>query len=265
LSSINLAIFITVRTGSTRLPKKALLDIYNGIPTIVFLIRRLKLSKLANIIVLCTTNLEEDNILCDLAEQEGILYFRGSVEDKLSRWHGATQKFNVDYFITADGDDLLCDPELIDLGFKQILEDKPDFIEAPHVAVGAFTYAISTKALTKVCEIKDSDNTEMMWVYFKDTGIFNVSLLKNVEELFLRPKIRLTLDYQDDLLFFKTVIKHFEEKNNPYFLRQILPYLDIHPEIVNINSYLMETFLENQKNKTKLLIKKEFMEKKIYE
>lgn len=260
---MNLAIFITVRTGSTRLPKKALLEILPNTPTIVYLIRRVKQSKLANQIVLCTTDLEEDNILCELAEKEGIQFFRGSVEDKLARWNGGCQKFGVDYFVTADGDDLLCDPELIDLGFKQILEDKPDFIEAPQVAVGGFTFAINAKALSKVCDMKDSENTEMMWVYFKDTGLFKVALLKDVEELYLRPNFRLTLDYQDDLRFFQTVINHFEEKKKPYFLRQILPFLDKHPEIVKINHYLMESFLENQKKKTNLVLKKEFINKEM--
>ena len=44
------AILITVRTGSTRLPQKALLEI-NGKSTIVHLIDRLKQSKLANDII----------------------------------------------------------------------------------------------------------------------------------------------------------------------------------------------------------------------
>ena len=52
------AIFITVRTGSTRLPQKALLKIHDH-STIEHLIKRVKRSKLADIIVLCTTNLPE--------------------------------------------------------------------------------------------------------------------------------------------------------------------------------------------------------------
>jgi spore coat polysaccharide biosynthesis protein SpsF len=61
------AILITVRTASTRLPKKALLKI-NGKTTIEHLIERMKRSKLADIIILCTTKLPEDDILCDIAD-----------------------------------------------------------------------------------------------------------------------------------------------------------------------------------------------------
>ena len=78
------AILITVRTGSTRLPQKALLEI-NGKSTIVHLINRLKQSKLANDIILCTTTLKEDNVLEDIAIANGINYYRGSITDKLER------------------------------------------------------------------------------------------------------------------------------------------------------------------------------------
>ena len=107
------AVFITVRTGSTRLPNKALLKIRDK-TTIEHLIKRVKKSKLANEIVLCTTTLSQDDVLCEIAEKNNIKYYRGSVEDKLERWKGAVDQYNVDFFVTADGDDLFCDPELID-------------------------------------------------------------------------------------------------------------------------------------------------------
>jgi spore coat polysaccharide biosynthesis protein SpsF len=123
------AIFITVRTNSLRLPKKCLLEIA-GKPTIAHLIDRVKRSKFADGIVLCTTTNQEDNILCDIAAKEGILFFRGSEQDKLERWRGAADKFDVEFFVTADGDDLFCEPELIDLAFRQYMKTGVDFIES---------------------------------------------------------------------------------------------------------------------------------------
>ena len=88
-------------------------------------------------------------------QQNSIEYFRGSESDKLERWNGSCKKFNVDFFVTADGDDLFCEPELIDLAFKQQKISQEDFIESEKTICGAFTYGISTTALSKVCEIKD--------------------------------------------------------------------------------------------------------------
>tara|TARA_R110002110_G_scaffold33241_4_gene114102 strand:- start:1117 stop:1863 length:747 start_codon:yes stop_codon:yes gene_type:complete len=245
-------IFITVRTGSTRLPNKALLKI-NDKTTIEHLIERVKKAHLADVVVLCTTTLSEDDILCELASKNGIKHHRGSVEDKLERWNGAAKQYNVDFFVTADGDDLFCEPELIDLAFEQHKNNKCDFIKAEGVICGSFTYGIKSEALQKVCEIKDTDNTEMMWVYFTDTGLFNVEDLQNVPKDFLRADIRMTLDYRDDFVFFEKVIKSFDR--NDFSLRDIVQLIDEKPEIKEINLYLEEEWKNNQIAKTTLELK----------
>ena len=256
------AIFITVRTGSSRLPKKALLEI-NGLTTIQHLIRRVLHSKLADLVVLCTTDLPEDDVLCGLAKKEGIEFFRGSVTDKLERWRGAAEKFGVEFFVTADGDDLFCEPELIDLAFLQYKEKKPDFIYGDGVAgvdvpCGAFSYAIKAEALKKVCEIKDTSDTEMMWVYFKDTGLFNCQILENVPEYYKRPEIRMTLDYQEDFDFFKNVIENLSSKKEYFNLKDILEYLDKNPEVIKMNQDLQNKFRNNQQVKTTLKLKEKY-------
>lgn len=250
---MNKAIFITVRTGSTRLPNKALLKI-NDKETIVHLIERVKKSKKADNIILCTTNLKEDNILCELASKSGIDYFRGSVKDKLERWNGACNKFDVDFFVTADGDDLFCEPELIDLAFDQYDKTNTDFIEGKGIPCGSFTYGIKAEALKKVCKIKDTDDTEMMWVYFTDTDLFNIQNLENIPDEYKRTDIRMTLDYEDDFNFFKNV---FENLKLDFNLKDVVNYIDSNPEVREINYYLEEEWSNNQKQKTNMILKNE--------
>jgi len=249
------AIFITVRTGSTRLLDKALLKI-NERSTIELVIDRVKRSKKAQIIVLCTTESKNDDILCEIANRNGIFFFRGSAEDKLMRWKGAAEKYDVDFFVTSDGDDLLCDPELIDLAFEQFERSGADFIEGKNVPCGGFTYGIKVSALNKVCEIKESTDTEMMWVYFTDTGLFKTETLKNIPKVLQRPEIRMTLDYDDDLKFFKVIFDHFSD-NSAFTLRDVVKFLDENPDVIKINQYLQERFLDNQRSRTKLVLKKD--------
>ena len=173
----------------------------------------------------------------------------------MSRWYGAAKKYNVEFFVTADGDDLFCEPELIDLAFKQYMENNADFIEGQNVPCGAFTYGIKTEALKKVCEIKGTADTEMMWTYFKDTNLFKCEKLKNIDVFYKRPEIRMTLDYPEDFKFFTTVINHFSRNKKYFNLRAIISYLDKHPEVIRINQHLQEIFLANQRKKTKLIIK----------
>lgn len=247
------AIFITVRTDSSRLPNKALLKIL-GKPTIELVILRAKQVKSIDEIILCTTDRPTDDAIVGIAEKCGIKHFRGSVEDKLERWLGATKKFNIDYFITMDGDDLFCDPELIELSISQMEAQQPDFIRAPKGMIcGAFTYCIKTSALIKVCSIKATTDTEMMWVYFEDTGFFKVSDLEVEDSIFFDDNIRLTLDYPEDFEFFSTVFHSMNAENNDLPLRRIVEFLGKNLNIIKINSFRQKDFLENQKRKTKLI------------
>jgi len=216
------------------------------------------MSKLADGIVLCTTDNQQDDVLCEIAAREGIAFFRGSEKDKLERWRGAADRYGVEFFVTADGDDLFCEPELIDLAFKQYASGGADFIEGLHIPCGAFTYGIKVSALRKVCEIKGTNETEMMWVYFKETGLFKVEELKGIPDIFHRPEVRMTLDYEDDFIFFKNIIEHFSHHGQmPFTLRDVLAYLDAHPQVVKINKHRQQDFLNNQKKKIKLILKAE--------
>ena len=116
-----------------------------------------------------------------------------------------------------------------------------------HRPCGAFSYGIKVEALNKVCEIKDSNETEMMWVYFKDTGLFTCEQLVGVPEDLKRPEIRMTLDYPDDMRFFRNVFGYFGHKQ--FTLWDVIQYLKDKPEVVKINQYLMTDFLAESEGK----------------
>lgn len=249
------AIFITVRIDSSRLPNKALKQIL-GKPVLEHVINRAKVTEEFDEIIVCTTQRQVDDRIAEIAKKCGVKVYRGSLEDKLERWNGAAKEYGVDYIVTFDGDDLFCDPYLLDKGAKQISDDKYDFIEIPKGMIcGAFTYAFTSKALSKVCEIKATDDTEMMWTYFKDTGIFKTGYLRDVEDIYFSDDYRLTLDYPEDFEFFTKVFEHFNCVNNDVPLKDIVKYFKEHPEVPKINIGRQQEFLDNQKRKTKLVLK----------
>lgn len=250
------AIFITIRLDSSRLPEKTMRTIL-GKPVLEHIVQRAKLAKNFDEIVVCTTERSVDNQVAELAQSLGVKVFRGSLEDKLERWNGAAKQYDIDYIVTFDGDDLFCEPILLDMGADQIRAGKYDFIESPPGLIcGAFTYAFTAKALKKVCEIKDSTDTEMMWTYFKDTRLFRTGCLKNVEDIYFSEEYRLTLDYPEDFEFFTKVFEHFQCGKNDVPLKRIVAYFQDHPEIPRINIGRQKEFLDNQKKKTKLVLKK---------
>ena len=246
------AIFVTVRTGSTRLPRKALLPIFKDIGSLEYLLQRVKPADNGPLVVVCTTTLSEDNAIVEIAARYGAQVFRGSVEDKLLRWRDACRAFNVERFVTADGDDLFCDPNLLAKGLDMLRAEDLDFISAPQAPCGGFSYGISTRALEEVCQVKTSDQTEMMWVYFTETGLFKLGELE-IDSNMARPEYRLTLDYPEDLDFFKQVIGYFGgDPKVP--LTQIVSYLDSNPEVRAINAWRQADFLLNQSRKIRLEI-----------
>ncbi len=249
------AIFITIRKDSSRLPNKAVREIL-GHPVMELIIKRAKQAKSFDAVVVCTTTRPIDDEVEEIAKRNGALVYRGSLKDKLDRWNNAAKTYGVDYIVTFDGDDLFCEPKLLDMGAEQIETRGLDFIEAPEGLIcGAFTYAFTAKALDKVCSIKASDDTEMMWTYFKDTGLFRTGVLENVPEIYFSNDIRSTLDYPEDFAFYTKVFEHFQCEENDVDLADIVLYLREHPEIAKINIGRQEEFLANQKAKTHLVVK----------
>ena len=181
--------------------------------------------------------------------------FRGDTLDKLKRWKDAAKKFKIDFFVTIDGDDPLFDPELVDKAFKQYLKNRPDFIEGKKLICGLFTYGIKVKALEKVCKIKNTSKTEMMSIYFTNTGLFNCEQLKRINKKYYRDDIRLTLDYPEDHLFFKTLINNFKKKIF-FSTLEIISIINKYPKILKINKHRIMEWKNNQLKNTKLILKK---------
>ena len=82
-------VLITVRTSSSRFPKKCLLD-FGKISVISYVIKRAKENNLTPI--LTTTKNKSDDILCEIAKKHKIKFFRGSEKNKLKRWYDAAKK-----------------------------------------------------------------------------------------------------------------------------------------------------------------------------
>ena len=237
------SIFISARLNSSRLPRKATLELC-GNPSIYYLIENLKKSKIAEEIILCTTLKKEDGALCEIAEISNIKYFRGSSEDKLLRWNDACKEYGVDFFVNVDGDDLFFDAPLADMCLEQ--SEDIDFIDGRGLYNDV--YGISASALDVVCNMKKGADTEFIRPHFVNTARgFSVRKIKNVPDKYKKKDIRMTLDYAEDLLFFETVIQHFKAANLKMTFDGILDYLEKNPDVVEINWFREQEWKDNQR------------------
>ena len=83
--------------------------------------------------------------------------------------------------------------------------------------------------------IKDSSETEVWGKYFTDTGLFKVMDLDVKNKNHIRPGLRMTLDYPEDLKFINAIFDALYEKGKVFSLSEILKFLDNNPEIIEIN------------------------------
>jgi spore coat polysaccharide biosynthesis protein SpsF len=225
---------ITGRLKSTRLPKKLLIKV-KGKPILSHMIDRLKLAKNVDEIIICTSINKQDKPLGSLAKENNINCFFGDPDDVLVRLLGAADKFNLDYILNITADCPFVDPEYADMMVEEFLETDSDLIRQFDLPHGVFSYGIKVDALRRVVKIKDSSDTEVWGGYFTDTGLFNVIDLEVQNKNHIRPGLRMTLDYPEDLKFFEAVFDALHEKNKIFSLSEILELLDAHPEIIEIN------------------------------
>jgi len=193
---------VTVRTASTRLPMKCLLDFGEG-NVLEHVIRRAQYSGFYPVV--CTTTLSEDDLIKDIATRESCPIYRGSVGDKLQRWLEACAVYDISAFHTIDADDPFFDGEL---GYRsfQMLEEGYDIIyPALNTYVGAVGFSLTREIVERACSLKKSNDTEMMWYYIERvTGVREVELLVPDARL---ADIRLTLDYEEDYWLLCTVLR----------------------------------------------------------
>lgn len=227
-----------------------------GKPLIQHLIERVKTAKLPNLIVLCTTTNPEDSVFTDIARKCDVESFRGSEKDILSRFLDAARKYNVDFVINVDGDDIFCDPPLIDETAQIFLETGASFIKWNGLPLGSSPLGINVETLEKVCQMKDENNTETGWgLYFTETGLFAVKNIEPIDEELRHPEIRMTLDYPEDLEFVKEVFNRLYAPGKVFTLRDILQLIKKEPRLAEINKGVQDEYWKRIRKLAKIKLR----------
>ena len=235
--------FITVRVGSSRLRGKCLLKFGEG-NVLEHVIRRTKFFGIEPLV--CTTSLEEDNIIQEIAINEGSLFYRGSAQDKLQRWLGACEKFNIKSFHTIDADDPFFDGELGQKSFQLLQEGYDIVYPASSIYIGGVGFSLTNAIIKKGCSIKKSDDTEMMWYYIEKVPDVRKTELSVPDARIAT--IRLTLDYEEDYWMLLTVLRVLGPKATR---REIEDLFIRNPDLHKINWFRNEEWKNLQEEKGK--------------
>lgn len=232
---------ITVRNSSSRLVNKAIREI-QGRKTIEIVIERAKRTGCK--VVIATSTDKSDDIIEQIARDNMVEIFRGALLNKLKRWEGCFEKFNIERALLVDGDDLMYDYDIARRAIERLKAKQIDIIKHPgNIVCGFFTYAMNRNAFEKMTPFTSSDKL--------DTDVITEFLLRSdliTEEINLnqwekdRP-YRLTLDYKEDLQMFEELISRIGVEKNG---KEIIEFLDKNQDVWKININRQKDFLENQ-------------------
>ena len=234
---MTIGILITARLKSTRLPRKAIKPI-KGRPMISHLIERLRQARVPEMIILCTSHLEDDAALVAICEEEHIPFFRGHPDDVLARLTAAAETFEIDTVISCTADNPFVDPAYVDALAEFHTSGRYDYTNVNGLPLGCFAYGLSVDAMRRAVAMKDTTDTEVWGGYFTESGLFKVGCLEVENPKHRQPGLRLTVDTPEDFELIRRIFAALHRPERVFTLDEILDVLDRHPEWLRLNAHV---------------------------
>jgi spore coat polysaccharide biosynthesis protein SpsF len=237
------SIIIEARSSSRRLPKKILLNAYKNITFLEYLVSRLKtLNFVDNIIVATTVNKNDDEII-RLSEKLNVNYYRGPENKVLTRVLGAARKFRTDLIIRITSDCPVIDLNIVRQAYEIYMNNDVEFVTnslIPTYPIGMDVEVLQYKTLKKSTKfIKSTDDEEHITLAIRR----NPKKFKHLNLIAPRelhyPKMSLVLDYKQDAIVLKKVIKKFWNKDFRCF--DLINFILKNKSISKINKNLFRT------------------------
>jgi spore coat polysaccharide biosynthesis protein SpsF len=197
-------ILLQARMASTRLPGKAL-ELIEDRPLLEHCFRRLAAAGVARV-VLATTVLEEDTVLCDLATRLGVAVYRGSAADVLARMAKAAEAFDLDPVIRATGDNPAVDIDAPGRVLAAMRDLHVDYVCEDGLPLGAAVEAVTRDALLRAArEANTPDDREHVTTWVKRrSDLWNLAFPKPPGPL-RRADLRVTVDTPADLAYVRSL------------------------------------------------------------
>jgi spore coat polysaccharide biosynthesis protein SpsF len=244
-SKVRVTGFITVRTSSTRLPKKCLLP-FGDMTVLNHIIRRVVSYDIEPIV--CTSTSKEDDVIEEIANEERVRCYRGSLDNKLQRWLDCAIHFNIDIFHTIDADDPFFDGDEMKSSMKILREDGLDMVcptDSSSAGGASVGYSLTTDIVKRACNGLDQDtDTEMMWYYIEKVPNLRAKVLPETRVNI--SNMRLTLDYKEDYWLLESVRRILGNLANRVQVDRLFLY---NPDMYKINWFRNDEWQSAQANK----------------
>lgn len=242
-----IGIIIQARVSSTRLPQKIILKVDEEKTFLDILLLRLKKIKFKIPIILATSDLKVDDVLCDFAKKHKIKFYRGSEENVLNRFIDCAEENKLESIIRICSDNPFLDINYVEKLIKEYKnEDYLSFLigSTPSVLThyGFFAELVSLKSLKKVVSLNDNNCIEHVTnCVYKNPTEFNVKFLNEKIE---NKGVRCTLDTKWDFEILKDIYENFVKSNSHVNYTEIIRYIESRPDLLK---QMIEVIKKNKK------------------
>lgn len=244
----NIVAIIQARSGSTRLPKKVLMDI-SGRPMLWHIIERVKKSKMIDSIVVVTTSKPEDTVIVQLAQKCNVRALAWGENDVLDKYYQAAKKFSADIIVRITTDCPLIDPKIIDLVVRKHLNSTADYtrVSLKTFPRGLDTEVFSFKALEKSHrEAKENYQREHVTTHIcEHPEIFQLQYIE-AEGRLSRPELRLPVDTKEDLELIREIYRYLYKPGGIFYTEEVIDLFDRHSELTKINAHIKQKPLKEK-------------------
>lgn len=224
--------FIQARMSSSRFPGKVL-EPLQGMPMIVYMVRRASRACLLDGVVVVTSTDPSDDPLAACLTDANIAVFRGDLHDVLKRYADAARVYEADVAVRLTGDCPLIDPGVIDLVIETRRRNGVDYannVDPPTYPHGLDTECFTRDALERahrLAKLPAEREHVTLWMRSDAAGLRRAEVRAIADFSCLR----LTVDYPDDLAAVRRIVEHV---NGPFDLFDLLRALSVQPDLLSL-------------------------------
>ena len=226
---------IQARMSSRRLPGKVLTLLADS-PVLALIVGRLRRATLVDKVVVATSTDPSDDPIADWCAVSGTRCYRGSLDDVLDRFLGATRASDATHVVRITADCPLIDPDLVDLVIRTTVEQDLDYCGL----AGEFPDGLDCEVMTRsaleraAVEAMLPSEREHVTPYLKRPD----GTLRRGE---VRPFVglghhRWTLDRPEDLRFLEAVLARSSKDALSVTTEDILAILETGPDLMAMNA-----------------------------
>ncbi|RUS43050.1 cytidylyltransferase domain-containing protein [Cohnella sp. AR92] len=240
-------IIIQARMGSTRLPGKVMVKL-NGRHVLQHVIERCRRVKLADKVIVATTDNNEDDAIEAFCLTLDVPCYRGSEQDVLGRYYEAAVLHHATVVVRVTSDCPLLDPEICDKVIS-MLHNSEEAVYCSNDLERTFPRGLDVEVF-RMSALQEAYRTarepyqrEHVTPYIYEANSPDFLLcLKNEENL---SHHRWTLDTEEDMKFMIELFKRMDTGTEDYSWKSVVPIINRHPDISSINNRVQQKKLHN--------------------